>query len=92
MVLGRVYRTAWDTKLLLTAVLASLLDCISSCHLLKAQHCFLSLNWCFSPSSAFHQPQTPPTRTSPIDSIHDITGAEKTVRKTISIQVASRIT
>ena len=30
MVLGRVNRTAWGTKLLLTAVLASLVDCISS--------------------------------------------------------------
>ena len=41
MVLGHVNRTAWGTKLLLTAVLASLVDCISSCHdhLLKAQHC-----------------------------------------------------
>ena len=36
MVLGRVNRTAWGTKLLLTAVVASLVDCISSCHLLNA--------------------------------------------------------
>ena len=36
MVLGRVNRTAFGTKLLLTAIWASLLDCISSCHLLKA--------------------------------------------------------
>ena len=42
MVLGRVNRTAWGTKLLLTAVWASLVDFISSCHLLKAQHCSLS--------------------------------------------------
>ena len=82
-VLGRVNRTAWGTKLLLTAVLASLVDCISSCHLLKAQHCSLSPNWCFTLPSAPHPPppstppHPPPTRPSPIDSIRDITGAEK---------------
>ena len=59
------------TKLFLTAVLASLVDCISSCHLLKAQHCSLSPNRCFAPPSAPHHPP-------PIDSIRDITGAEKT--------------
>ena len=56
MVLGRVNRTAWGTKLLLTAVLASLVYCISSCHLLKAQHCSVSPNWCFTPPSAAHHP------------------------------------
>ena len=60
--LGSVNRTAWGTKLLLTAVLASLVDCISSCHLLKAQHCSLSLNWYFTPPSApHHPPHRPPT-------------------------------
>ena len=59
MVLGRINRTAWGTKLLLTAVLASLLDCISSCHLLKAQHCSLSPNWCFTPPLAPHPPPPP---------------------------------
>ena len=44
MVLGHVNRTAWGTKLLLMAVLASLVDCISSCRLLKAQYCSLSSN------------------------------------------------
>ena len=75
MVLGRVNRTAWGTKLFLTAVLASLVDCHSSCHLLKAQHCSLSPNWCFTLPLAPHPPPlpTPP----PIDSIRDITGAEK---------------
>ena len=58
-VLGHVNRTAWGTKLLLTAVLASLVDCISSCHLLKAQHCSLSPNWCFTPPSAPHPPPPP---------------------------------
>ena len=39
-----------------------------------------------------HNPShPPPTRLSPIDSICDITGGEKTIRKTNSIQVASRI-
>ena len=37
MVLRHVNKKiAWGTKLLLTAVWASLVDCISSCHLLKA--------------------------------------------------------
>ena len=34
-------------------------DCISSCHLLKAQHCSLSPNWCFTPPSAPHPPPPP---------------------------------
>ena len=42
MVLGCVNRTVWGTRLLLTAVWASLVDCISSWHLLKAQHCPLN--------------------------------------------------
>ena len=41
------------------AVMASLVDCTSSCHLLIAQHCSLSPNWCFTPSSAPHPPQPP---------------------------------
>ena len=77
MVLGRVNRTAWDTKLLLTAVWASLVDCISSRHLLKAQHCSLSSNGCFSTPSAPHLP-LPPACPPLIDSICDITGSEKT--------------
>ena len=81
MVLGCVNRTAWGTKLFLTAVLASLVDCISSGHLLKVQHCSLSPNWCFTPPWAPHPPPPPtpppPTRPPPIDSIRDITGAEK---------------
>ena len=85
MVLGRVNRTARDTKLLLTAVWASLVDFISSCHLLKAQHCPLSLNGCFTPPSAPHR------LLPPIDSIRDITRTEKTVPKTSSIKTAIRI-
>ena len=84
MVLGHVNRTAWDTKLLLMAVWASLVDCISSCHLLKAQHCSLSPNGCFTPPSAPHLPPLPtpplPTHPPPIDSIRDITGTEKTLK------------
>ena len=75
MVLGHVNRTAWGTKLLLTAVWASLVDCISSCHLLKAQHCPLSPNGCFTLPSAPHTPPTahPTPLPPPIDSIRDIT-------------------
>ena len=84
MVLGRVNRTAWGTKLLLTAVWAYLVDFTSSRHLLKTQHCSLSPNGCFAPPSAPH----PPPPSTPIESIHDITGAEKSHQKTSSIQVA----
>jgi len=48
------------------AILAHPVDCISSCHILKAQHCCLSPN---DQPSASHPP--------PIESIHDITGTEK---------------
>ena len=56
IILGCVNRTAWGTKLLLTTVWTSLVDCISLCHLLKAQHCSLSPNGCFNPSLAPHHP------------------------------------
>ena len=79
MVLGCVNRTAWGTKLLLTAFLASLVNCISLCHLLKAQHCSLSQSWCFTLPSAPNPP--PPPTPSPIDSIRDITGTEKMSQK-----------
>ena len=86
MVLGRINRTAWGTKQLLTAVWASLVDCTSSGHLLKARHCSFSPNGCFTLHSAPHLPP-PPT---PIESIRDITGAEKNHQKTSTIQVACR--
>ena len=35
-------------------------------------------------------PHTPPTHPPPIESIRDVTGAEKTIKKTSSIQVACR--
>ena len=41
-----INRTAWGTNLLLTAVLAHPVDCISSSPILKAQHCCLSPNSC----------------------------------------------
>ena len=41
MVLRGINRTVWGTKLLLTTVLTSFVDCISLCHTLKAQHCSL---------------------------------------------------
>ena len=90
MVLGRINRTAWGTKLLLTAVWASLVDCTSSCHLLKAQHCSLSPDGCYTPPSAPHPPpplpQPPPTHPPPIESIRDITGAEKTIKKPAALK------
>ena len=55
MIQGRVNRTALGTKLLLTAVWASHVDCISSRNFLKAQHC--SLN----PMGALTAPYSPPT-------------------------------
>ena len=88
MVLGHVNRTAWGTKLLLIAVWASLVDCISSRHLLKAQHCSES-EWVLYP--AFGSPPAPDSPLPPpIESIRDITGAEKNHQKTSSIQVACR--
>ena len=59
MVLGRVNRTAWGTKLLLTAVWASLVDFTSSRPLLKVQRCSLGPNGCFAPPSAPHPPMPP---------------------------------
>ena len=44
MVLRGINRTVWGTRLLLTSVLTSFVDCISLCHKLKAQHCSLSLS------------------------------------------------
>ena len=80
MVLRGINRTAWGTRLLLTPVLASFVDCVSLCHTLKAQHCSLSLNGCFNPPSASHPPppfpHPPPARPPPINSIRDITGTE----------------
>ena len=78
-----INRTAWDTKLLLTALLAHPVDCTSSGPILKAQHCCLSPNGCFTPPSASHPPLPPPSpaRPPPRDSIRDITGSEKSYLK-----------
>ena len=59
MALEGINRTAWGTSLLLTAVLASLVDSTSLCPMLRAQHCCLSPNGCFSSPSASHPPPTP---------------------------------
>ena len=72
MVLGHVNRTAWGTKLLLTAIWASLVDFTSSRHLLPEGTALLfESQWVLYP--AFGPPPTP----LPIESIRDITGAEK---------------
>ena len=80
-----INRTAWGTRLLLTPVLASFVDCISLCHKLKAHYCSLSLSGCFNPPSASHPPppppHPPPARPPPIESIRDITGTEKNYPK-----------
>ena len=52
LALRGIDRIAWATKLLLMAVLAHPVDCITSCHILKAQNCCLSRNGCFSPPLA----------------------------------------
>ena len=54
MALEGINRTAWGTRLLLTAVLASLVDSTSLCPMLRAQHCCLSPNGYFNPPSASH--------------------------------------
>ena len=65
MALEGINRTAWGTRLLLTAVLASLLDSTSLCPILRAQHCCFSPNGCFSPPSASHPPPPLPTPLPP---------------------------
>ena len=70
MTLGGINRSAWGTKLLLTPVLASLVDSTSLCHILKAQDCSLSSNGCFTRLRL-------PTRPPPIDSIRNIAGTEE---------------
>ena len=65
MALEGINRTAWGTRLLLTAVLASLVDSTSLCPILRAQHCCLSPNSCFGPPLASHPPLSPPPSCPP---------------------------
>ena len=74
MVLECINRTAWGTKLFLMVVWASLVDCVSLCHLLQAQHQISVLTRLQLSTHLSHSP-------TPIDSIHDIAGTEKTVSK-----------
>ena len=91
MALEGINRTAWGTRLLLTAVLASLVDSTSLCHILRAQHCCLSPNGCFSPPLASHPPPTPLPPTHPLLTQSVILQAlKKSIQKTSSIQVACR--
>ena len=87
MVLGCVNRTAWGTKLLLTAVWASLVDYVYQfMSLTEGTALPFGSEWvlypAFSSPSApnAHPTLLPPAPTPlppPIESIHDITGAEK---------------
>ena len=70
-------KPAWGAKLILTADLASPMNCASLGHLLMAQHCHLCLSACLSPPTAPHPPTCPP----PIDSISDITPLKKLPQK-----------
>ena len=45
-----INRTAWGTRLLLSAVLALPMNCTSSGSILKAQQCCLKLNGCLNPN------------------------------------------
>ena len=80
MILGCINRTAWGTKLLLTAVWASLVDCISSCHLLKARHGSFRMG-ALPRLRLPTRPHCPPTCPPPIDSIRDITETKKMSEK-----------
>ena len=60
MALEDINRIKWGTRLLLTAVLAPFGDYISLCHILKARHCLLSPNGCFSSCTALHPPTPHP--------------------------------
>ena len=65
MALEGINRTAWGTRLLLTVVLASLVDSTSLCPILRAQHCCLSPNGCFNSPTASHPPPPPPPSRPP---------------------------
>ena len=52
LALRGINRIALGTKLFLMAVLAHPVDCMSSCQILKAQHCCLSPNGCVNSPTA----------------------------------------
>ena len=79
MVLGCINRTAWGTRLLLMAVWASLVVCISSWHFQGTALPFES-EWVVYPAFG-SPPHPPPTHPPPIESIRDITGTEKNCLK-----------
>ena len=54
------------TRLLLTAVLTSLVDSTSLWPILRAQHCCMSPNGCFNLPSASHPPPHPPPTRPPL--------------------------
>ena len=76
MALRGINRTAWDTKLLLTAVLAHPVDSISSCQIAL----LFESEWLLQP--AFSSSFTPIFRLPPIDLIRDIRETEKNCLKT----------
>ena len=57
--LRAINKTAWAAKLVLAAGLAYPVSCASLGHLLIASLCPLSLNVCFTPPTALHQPPPP---------------------------------
>ena len=66
MPLRDINKTAWGTKLILTAGLAYPVSCASLGRLLMAQRCHLCLSVCFSLPSASHPPPTPFPPTHPL--------------------------
>ena len=92
MVLGSIIRTAWGNKLLLTAVKASLVDCVSLCYKLKAKHGYLSPNGHFN-SPMSHQPTHPhPNRQFPSDTeIPDIAEVYNIGRQGFMVVVKSKV-
>ena len=90
MVLGHIIRTAWGTKVFLMAIWAPLVDFTSSCHLLKAQHCSLSPNECFTQPSAPHLPPPPFPPTHPYRINPWYYRSWKKISKTSSIKVTCR--
>ena len=70
MVLGCVNRTAWGTKLLLTAVLASLVDCISSGQLIEGTALLFESELVLYP--AFGSPPAPTAHPTPLPPAHPL--------------------